>query len=241
MDPREYERLRDHEETYWWHVARRELISALLRWGVPPDEARPGLDVGCGTGSNFEILAPYGRFVGTEIGVDLYAGAGRPSRPVVVARGERLPFPDRRFGLCTLFDVLEHVEKEDEMLGEVRRVLRPSGLTLISVPAYMFLWSDHDVSLHHHRRYVRRTLRDALTRNGFEVIRITYGMASILPLVAGYRWLARLRTGSPTASYVSTPGPVGRLLTAVLGLEARWIGTADLPFGTSLLGLARKA
>jgi SAM-dependent methyltransferase len=243
MELVEYERMREHERSYWWHVARRSLLADVLRWGVPEDPERPGLDLGCGTGANFGLLAPFGRFVGSEVEGTLWAdGRPRPERPVLLARGESLPFPDECFGLCTFFDVLEHVDAEDAFLREIRRVLRPGGRIFLSVPAYMFLWSDHDVSLHHHRRYIRRTLRDSLTRNGLEVVRVTYAMASILPLVAGYRLLSRLvpRGEKAKASYVPTPEPLNHLLTRVVSAEGAWLKRADLPFGTSLFAIARR-
>ena len=243
MEIEEYRRLREHEERYWWHVGRRALLEALLRWGVPPDPARPALDVGCGTGANFALLSPYGRFYGSEIALEACAtGSTRPGRPVVLARGEALPFADAALGLVTMFDVLEHVAAEDAFLTEVYRVLRPGGLLLLSVPAYKFLWSEHDVSLHHHRRYVRSTLRASLLRNSLRPIRVTHAMASIFLPVAAVRWWGRVfpsRSGAKS-SYVSTPAPLGALLTAALKLEAAWLGVADIPFGTSVLALASK-
>lgn len=217
------------------------MLSAMLRRGVAPDPARRGLDIGCGTGANFALLAPYGRFLGTEIVREACTdGTEVPPRPVALARGEQLPFADGSLGLCTMFDVLEHVAAEDRVLREVHRVLRPGGKLLISVPAYAFLWSDHDVSLHHHRRYVRGSLRDALVRNGFRPERITYAMASILLPVAAVRWASRLRPrrGAPGSTYVPTPEPLNGWLAGILGLEAAWLGRADLPFGTSVLALA---
>ncbi|MEZ5064800.1 MAG: methyltransferase domain-containing protein [bacterium] len=243
MERREYERLREHEAGYWWHVARRDMIHALLEEHVPRDPARKALDIGCGTGANFDLLAPWGTFFGTEVEPGLWGGGARPDRPVLLARGERLPFADGTFGLCTFFDVLEHVEAEREFLKEVRRVLVPGGLVLLSVPAYMFLWSRHDESLRHFRRYVRRTLSEALFAAHLEVLRMTHGMASILPPVAAVRWMARLTKSEegPQSSYVDTPEPVGRVLTGVLGAEARWLRHGDLPFGTSIFALARRS
>jgi SAM-dependent methyltransferase len=243
MEPIEYERMREYERDYWWHVARRSLLTNLLRWGVPADSERAGLDLGCGTGSNFELLEPFGRFVGSEVEASLWSGGRpKPSRPVLLARGEALPFVNESFGLCTFFDVLEHIEREDAFLREIRRVLRPGGWAFLAVPAYKFLWSDHDVSLHHYRRYDRPGLVDSLTRNGLEIVRVTYAMATIFPLVAGFRLLSRLRppTGDAQASYVDTPGFLNRLLTKLLASEGAWLKRADLPFGTSLFALARR-
>lgn len=243
MELSEYRRLREEEREYWWHVGRRALLAAMLRRDVAPDGARRGLDIGCGTGSNFALLAPYGRFFGTEIVREACAaGEERPPRPVVLARGEQLPFADGTLGLCTMFDVLEHVAAEDRLLREVHRVLRPGGRLLVSVPAYAFLWSDHDVSLHHQRRYVRGMLRDSLARNGFRPRRVTYAMASILLPVAAVRWMSNLlpRGRTPRSTYVPTPEPFNTGLAAILRLEAAWLMRADLPFGTSVLALAEK-
>jgi SAM-dependent methyltransferase len=240
----EYRRLREEERDYWWHVGRRALLAAMLRRGVAPDASRPGLDIGCGTGANFALLAPYGLFFGTEIVREACAAGGEvPPRPVVLARGEQLPFADGTLGLCTMFDVLEHVAAEDRLLGEVHRVLRPGGNLLVSVPAYAFLWSAHDVSLHHQRRYTRGMLRDSLRRNGFAPRRITYGMASILAPVALVRWASNLlpARGQPRSTYVPTPAPLNTWLAGLLRLEAAWLMRADLPFGTSVLALAEKA
>jgi len=243
MESEEYQRLREEEERYWWHVGRRALLAEILREGVAPDPRRRGLDVGCGTGSNFALLSPYGQFFGTEISLEAcVAGDARPPRPVVLARGEALPFASASLGIVTMFDVLEHVAAEDAFLGEVRRVLGPEGLLVISVPAYMFLWSDHDVSLHHQRRYVRRTLRASLERNGFRALRVSHAMASILLPVALVRGLGNLRPrrGPARSSYVATPEPFNSLLAGLLRLEAAWLAHADLPFGTSVLALAQK-
>lgn len=243
MEHREYQRLREHSRFYWWHVGKRALLRSVLEHGVPRDPSRPAVDIGCGAGDSFGMLAPFGRFVGSEVTGELWGpGMERPPRPVLLAEGGALPFADGSLGLCTFFDVLEHVEEEDAFLGEVRRVLRPGGLVLLSVPAYMFLWSEHDVSLHHHRRYVRGTVKGVLARAGFRVLRCTYAFAGILPAVAAYRVLGRLfrRSGEPSSSYVAMPGPLNRLLIRWLAAEAWWLRHADLPFGTSVIALARK-
>ncbi len=243
MERDEYRRLREYEEKYWWHVGRRELLAAMLRRGVAPSNARRGLDVGCGTGSNFEILRPYGRFFGSEVTGELFGGGRpRPARPVFLARGEAIPVGPGSLGLVTFFDVLEHIEDDVGFLVEVRRVLEPGGLVLLSVPAYPFLWSDHDVGLHHKRRYVRRTLEAAVRASGLEVVRVTYGMTTMFPLIAGWRLLTRPlpKRGPARASYVTTPGPLNALLGGILRAEAFALERVNLPFGTSLFCLARK-
>ncbi len=243
MERDEYHRLREHEEKYWWHVGRRDLLAAMLRRSVPRSTSRVGFDIGCGTGANFAWLAPYGRFFGSEVTGELWSdGRPRPVRPVAIARGESLPLRSASVGLCTFFDVLEHVEDDVGFLREVRRVLVPGGIVLLSVPAYPFLWSEHDVSLHHKRRYVRGTLHESVRSAGLHVARTTYGMATMFPLIAGWRLLTKPlpRRGPAKTSYVETPGPMNALLTRVLRAEAVVIERMDLPFGTSLFCVATK-
>jgi len=244
MEKEEYERLRLYEEKYWWHVGRRDLLAAMLKRQVSRSTSRVGLDIGCGTGANFPLLEPYGRFFGSEITPELYRGGRpRPSRPLFLARGEALPLGDESLGICTFFDVLEHVDDDVGFLREVRRVLEPGGWVLLSVPAYPFLWSEHDVSLHHKRRYVRASLALALRRGGLEIVRMTYGMATMFPLIAGYRLLTKpLPKDRPArTSYVRVGGPVNQILTSLIRLEGSVLERGDLPFGTSLFCLARKS
>jgi SAM-dependent methyltransferase len=243
MEKEEYDRLRRYEENYWWHVGRRDLLAALLRKHVERSPVRLGLDIGCGTGSNLSLLEPYGKFFGSEITSELYQdGRPRPTRPLFLARGEALPLRDESLGICTFFDVLEHIDDDVGFLREVRRVLVPGGYILLSVPAYSFLWSEHDVSLHHKRRYVRSTLEAALRGGGLEILRMTYGMTTMFPLIAGFRLLTKPfpKKRPPRTSYVATPGPMNQILTAAIRAEARFLERGNLPFGTSLFCLAQK-
>ncbi len=94
-----------------------------------------------------------------------------------------LPFADGVFDVVSAFDVIEHCEPEDQALAEVRRVLRPGGRLVMSVPAYTWAWSDFDVANGHHRRYTRARAVAAVERAGFTVDRATYGFASVFPHV----------------------------------------------------------
>ena len=98
-----------------------------------------------------------------------------------------LPFRDGSFDLVGAFDVVEHCEPEAQALGELARVLEPGGRLLLSVPAYQWAWSDHDVRAGHYRRYTRPRLLAAVRAAGFEVDRCTYGFAGVFPMFAAER------------------------------------------------------
>jgi SAM-dependent methyltransferase len=108
------------------------------------------LDVGCGTGDFLGVLAETtGRAC---VGVDphpTYVGDARQRFPHLdvtqVDVGAPLPYPDACFNSVSLLDVLEHCPNEDDLLAEVRRVLRPGGVLVLTVPArHVFSWLDPD-------------------------------------------------------------------------------------------------
>ena len=156
----------------------------------------------------------------------------------------QLPFRDEVFDAVGAFDVVEHCEPEDRALAELRRVLVPGGRLLLSVPAYQWAWTDHDVRAGHHRRYTRPRLLDAVRRAGFTVERCTYGFAGVFPLFAAERAARRLRGRRPTAGETNTlprlPSRVEDALVSVSRVEARWLHSRDLPFGSSVFLAARR-
>src|SRR5205085_10711934 len=136
------------ERSHVWVAGRRALVQRLL------DRHRAGrvesaVDVGSGTGSFLEVLERYANEV---VGIEplVREGNGR-MKPGDV---QRLPFDAGSVDLVTALDVLEHVD-DGSALAELRRVLRPGGLIVATVPAFRFLWSARDELAAHRRRYRR--------------------------------------------------------------------------------------
>jgi SAM-dependent methyltransferase len=156
-----------------------------------------------------------------------------------------LPFADAVFDAVSAFDVVEHCEPESLALREMRRVLRPGGVLVLSVPAYQWAWSDHDVANGHHRRYTRGRIVDAVTAAGFTVDRATYAFAAVFPMFAAERLLRRVRDRGRTAGAAdiatvpTVPRPLHDALMGLCRVDERLLASTDLPFGSSVLVAAR--
>lgn len=233
------------EERYWWHVGRRHIIRGFLTQYLGPRGSLDILDVGCGTGRNLDLLGQFGRAVGVEPdgpGLEQCRARGLGPDVVVAGTATAIPFPDSSFDLVTSFDVLEHLDDDGAGLREIRRVLRPAGHLMLTVPAYRFLWSIHDEALGHRRRYVASELHSLINQAGFVVIRRSYAISFALPAIMGFRIAQGLvpAMAQRGASYVDVPAATNRLLTGLLKVESRLLEAVDLPVGASIIALGRR-
>jgi SAM-dependent methyltransferase len=154
-----------------------------------------------------------------------------------------LPFRDRAFDVVGAFDVVEHCADERRAVAELCRVLRPGGRLLLSVPAYRWAWSDHDVRAGHYRRYTRPRIVEVVADAGLVVDRATYAFAAVFPLFVAERLMrkARERTGRAAPTGLTPVSPrLDRVLTALSRAEARVLPRRDLPFGSSVVLAAVK-
>ena len=213
---------------YWWYRARSDLLRAALA----PHVGRPRrlLDVGSADGPSVSWLqAP------EHVSVDVDPRGLTPGL-AACASALSLPFRDGAFDVVSAFDVVEHCEPEARALEEFRRVMAPGGRLLLSVPAYEWAWTDHDVRAGHHRRYTRRRLVDAVEAAGFTVVRASYAFAGVFPRFAAERVSRRLRRPGPAKTTLPRVSPaVERVLLGLCAAEARVLPDRDLPWGSSVL------
>ena len=231
------------DDRHWWYRGRRRVVRALLdAAGVPPGARL--LDAGAGSGRTLDELARYGRPAGVEpnpLGVE--AARARGHVDVQLAPVERIPYADASFDAVTCLDVIEHTDDDVRSLRELRRVTRPGGALLVTVPAYPALWSHHDEVNGHRRRYTRRTLRAAAEAAGWRIERMTaFNIAYLAPaaLVRLARRRANGRGGGDGSELALTPPALDHLLELPLRAEAALIARGvSLPAGLSLLALLR--
>jgi SAM-dependent methyltransferase len=230
------------DDRHWWYRGRRRIIQAELD-RLPLRAGAQVLDAGCGSGRTLEELGRYGEVYGIELDPGAAEVAqGRGCGEVRIGRLEELPWADEHFDLITCLDVIEHTPDDRVTLRELRRVCRPGGFLLVTVPAYQGLWSTHDVANHHYRRYSRGRLRAAAGGAGWRVRRMTSFNGLLLGPAAAVRLAERRRLGQPDADYKPelTLGPewLNSVLEQPLRLEARWLrGGRTMPAGLSLLAV----
>lgn len=244
MDPRELHAMLDHDEHHWWYRGRRRIVRAELDRLALPRDARL-LDAGCGSGRTLDELRDYGAVAGIDLSEDGVAAArARGHDDVRGGRLEALPWEDATFDLVTCLDVIEHTPDDRVTLRELRRVTRPGGCLLVTVPAYQWLWSAHDVVNQHHRRYGRRALRRAAAESGWRIERMTSFNGLLLAPAAAVRLAQRLRGGrieEHESDLGVGPAWLNGALEQPLRAEAAWLGRGGtLPAGLSLLAVLRR-
>lgn len=247
MEREYYSEYRRIEDVHWWFEGRRRVVRRVLDDYLPEPQGaeRSILDVGCGTGAMLHELETYGAVTG----VDGDREAVRFCRErgfddVRLLDSQRLPWPEETFDVVTAFDVIEHIDDDVGTLREIRRVLRPEGSLVLTVPAYQALWGRQDEISHHKRRYRAGQLRDGLRQAGFRVSKLSYFNTLLFPPIALIRLAMRLQR-SPHDTVVSDftmtrPGALNRVLARMFGSEAALVGRWNLPFGVSIVSVAVK-
>ncbi|MFQ5678307.1 MAG: class I SAM-dependent methyltransferase [Gemmatimonadota bacterium] len=240
------------EDRHWWFAGRRRVLRALVRECVPPGGGRTVVDVGCGTGANVAAFS------------DEYVAVGVDPSAQAVARA-RARFPDVRFlagdarrvarrelaeaAAVLLTDVLEHVPEDGELLGGILEAMSAGSVLLVTVPAHPELWSQHDLSFGHLRRYTPERLSTLWQGRPAAVELLSYFNARLYPLARAVRAWARrtgFAPGPEGTDFVYPPRPANAALARIFAGETRRLvrllrGDAR-PYATglSLIALLRR-
>lgn len=244
MERSEYRRLYELEDELWWFRGMERISLSLLRRHAGKEQARDVLDAGCGTGGMLKTLARLGRAIGVDRSEEAVKFARRrEGLRVLRADVEHLPFASESFDIVTSFDVLYHLDVGDDVgaLREIARVLRPQALCLIRVPANDALRSRHDEAVHTRERYSKSELISKLERAGLTPEFVSFANCLLYPVAVLKRKTERFSRRTPEGSEVQAVGAgLNRLLTLPLIVESWLLKRVALPFGLSLVAIARK-
>jgi SAM-dependent methyltransferase len=250
-DPRYFEPLFATEDRHFWFLARNRVICKLAAKAIPAANNGRILEVGCGTG--FVMRALENEFPSEQVtGMDLFLEGLRYARQRVQSDLVQadLAFPpfEGGFDLVGMFDVLEHIEDDHEVLDHLFKLVKPGGSLLLTVPADPGLWSYFDVASHHVRRYTLDELNDKVKAAGFTCEFSSPFIALTYPILR----FKRLWKNSPAAENPKTAGDlaeedlkivpvINEIVRWILNVEASWLGRGHrLPFGSSLVLMARR-
>jgi len=249
MNAAEYEKMYHQEESSWWFCGRQAIVEAMLEKYTPFGDGQEKLiilDIGCGTGKILRNFEDRGH---TIVGLDfsdlaLEFTSERGGAFLVRGDAQSLPFDESCFDLIVALDIMEHVPDDSAMATEMLRVLKPDGHAILNVPAHPRLWGEHDVALHHFRRYTKASLRTVLGDAGFEFTRFTYSICFVYPVAFAFRILSKFRkkaqNAEPKSHMFKIPSWINSWLKIVLRVESRLICGINMPMGLSLLTILRK-
>jgi len=234
-------------ESYFWLSGQNTLVEDTLAPYLEERRATFGmlriLDLGCGPGNTLRRLMRWGTVVGSDFSLDALAFAQTKGvSRVLSCDSTALPFAAESFDCVVALDMLEHVEDDEGSMREIRRVLRPGGVFLFTVPAFMALWRHHDVMYGHFRRYSKRDFRARVERAGLVVGECRFfKCAFYLPLWVLAKAERLLKSVVPPRdNFYSVPRWLNRLMEAEIVWEDRLGVTRLMPFGVSLICVGRR-
>ena len=172
------------EKDHWWYVSRRKNVDKIIS-GLSLTRDCNILEIGCGTGGNLGLLSKYGKVHAMEMDSDGMELANK-QQITKVEYGklpEYIPFGNKSFDFIIMLDVLEHIEDDELSIKAVYERLKPDGVFILTVPAFKFLWSFHDIIARHKRRYTRKNLCALLEKCCFSVTWSTYYNSVLFPVI----------------------------------------------------------
>jgi SAM-dependent methyltransferase len=244
MNLEEYEVMYQVEDHHWWYLGMEQITCRLLERYLPQaGSALKILDAGCGTGAVMKYLCKYGEVTGFDYAAEaLRFSQKRGHVRLVQASVLEIPFVPELFDLIVSFDVIcERGVHDEQALSEFARILKPGGLVMLRLPAYEWLRGKHDVATHILHRYTRDEIDAKLRRGGLTPLRLSYANMFLFPIAVAKRLSERLFAPNQTGSDLTLdPGPLNGVLSAILSAEAPLVNKVGLPFGLTVVALARK-
>jgi SAM-dependent methyltransferase len=240
MEKFTYQQMHHDEKVFWWYVARRKILQNTLE-SLVESKVRL-LEVGSGTGGNYELLSQFGTYTGIEkepMALELARGAHPDANYIECEVPQQLNILSDEYDMVALLDVIEHVNDDVETLKQIKKLLTEKGQILLTTPAFPFLWSAHDKVHHHYRRYTKKQLFKVCGQAGLKIEYHSYFNFLLFPLAVVVKLLNTLRRSKKPHS-TKIPKVLNWIFEKTFSLESRWIPKRKLPVGVSHLVVLSK-
>lgn len=232
----------DIQKKHWWFVSKQNIIIDIIKRYCHLHKEHSVLDIGCGSGLMLNALDSFA----TVSGMDVSDDAIQFSREIFngpIKKGELpydIPFKGASYDLITALDVIEHIEDDVGSLKAIRGLLKPAGVAIITVPAFMFLWSNFDERNEHKRRYSIFELREKLVKAGFSIEKISYFNTFLFPIIFLTRKIKKY-TNDDGYSDINMPiFPINYALKKIFSIEKFILRRFNFQFGVSIVAVVRR-
>src|SRR3990167_3919151 len=241
MQTHEYQNIFKNEGTHFYYLSTHRLILHLIRKATKKRNLKI-LDAGCGTGLFTKKLNKFGDVFGVDIHPEAIKLAKQRNIKVKKASINKLPFKSSTFDLITTIDVLYHRSVNDrKAIQEFYRILKPGGILIIRVAAFNWLITSHDRVVHTRKRFTKNQLQELLTKNKFELNKISYVNFSLLFFVLITRFLEKIFPPRSLRSHLlSLPKSLNYLLIQLFSLENSLLDILNFPFGVGIIAVCHK-
>ncbi len=229
------------EDKFWWFLVRNRIVYELINNYCKIPENSTVLDIGCGTGGFTRFLNIQYNVIGidsSQIALDYCRKRGLSNLYCGIL--DDFNFKNENIQIITLLDVIEHIENDVDILQKSYDLLDNNGYIVITVPAYQWLWSNHDVLHRHYRRYTKKRLVELMQGSGFKVLYTSYFNTLLFLPAVFLRFIEKI-TGKTSNSELENPEPaLNGIFKIIFGFEQHLLKKIIFPFGLSIIIIAKK-
>jgi 2-polyprenyl-3-methyl-5-hydroxy-6-metoxy-1,4-benzoquinol methylase len=234
-----YQKQRELQNSHWWFRGRKDIVKYILK-NIIKNNHNLILDIGSGSGGMISAIKELGTIESVELNKKLFYDLKKMNIKKIYHYDITKKRPNKKYNIITLFDVLEHIKNDEELLLQINNnLLKKRGVLVITVPAYNWLWTIHDDLNIHYRRYTKKEINRKLKKARLSIIKSTYFMTLLFPLAIASRVKIKLFQLKSLDLYMP-PFFVNKVLHNIFVFERRIIDKISFPFGLSILIIAQK-